>query len=81
VYYYWQRKLREAVYKEMLPRALTSGYVAIVLPGWTVCEQKEEVGAVAKEIVIEIGKCHIEATPDTDPELLIKVCRTLVSLC
>jgi transposase-like protein len=81
-YHYWQRKLRIAACEALTAREEVETTRQSVVPtGWAVCSQKEEDVAVSKTIVIEIGKCRVEATMDTDPELLMKVCRMLASLC
>jgi putative transposase len=80
VYYYWQRKLREAACREMLP-AQSMDKLAVVPRGWAVCRQEKEAVRVSEAVVIEIGKCRVEATADFDTELLSKVCRTLIALC
>jgi transposase-like protein len=80
-YHYWQRKLRAAAGEALTAREEVEIRQSVVPTGWAVCSQKEEDVAVSKAVVIEIGKCRVEATMDTDPELLMKVCRTLASLC
>jgi hypothetical protein len=109
IYYYWQRKLREAASKQMLvsPEAtaeklnntteflevanaslLQQGFSASVIgsscnpvpAGWAVCST---VDSKPKEpsLSIEIGKCRIAVSADTNEALLFKVCRGLVALC
>ena len=75
-YFYWQRKLRETACN-VLPTTLTPKQIAPT--GWTEVEPAEVTcsGAV---LPIEIGHCRIVADETTDPELLAKVCRVLVSL-
>lgn len=83
VYYYWQRKLREAACEELLPAIDDNPEQSLVPKGWAaVSEQKTESGEIpAGAISIEIGKCRVLATVDSDPELLSKVCRMLASIC
>lgn len=81
VYYYWQRKLRETACQELLPAVQTTENQAIVPNGWAVCTQKKEAVTDFKAVIIEIGKCRVEATMETDAQLLTKVCRTLMALC
>lgn len=78
VYYYWQRKLREAASSELAIRA-SKGEQGIVPRGWTRLEPQvsssEESG-----VSIEIGGCRVTAKTSTDPELLAQVCRMLKTL-
>lgn len=80
VYYYWQRRLREAASQELLPA--TQGYTEkmITPAGWAVCgvSKSEPKG---NGVTIEIGKCRIIADAETDAELLSKVCKALIALC
>jgi len=78
-YFYWQRKLREAACNE-LPTTIEPKQ--IVPTGWTSIEPAEtQEVEVAAAVPIEIGDCRLLVNPDTDMELLKKVCRVLVSLC
>lgn len=85
VYYYWQRKLREAVIEKTI--ATIPNEVGIVqssipsqsLPsGWAICEAVESQQNAVK---IEIGKSRILVHPGTDLNLLAKVCQILMTLC
>lgn len=91
VYYYWQRKIREAACQELIT---TDGEKAVVqnelvgrsascspVPsGWAVCDMaKNDVSN--ESIRIEIGKSRITVEADVDLELLAKTCRVLMSLC
>jgi len=80
-YYYWQRKLREKVCKELLPaEQAKKAEIAETPKGWAVCElEKAEVEG--STVTIEIGKCRVKAEAGTDEGVLEKVCRVLVSLC
>ena len=83
VYYYWQRKLREATCEALVSRATyedTDSDKNLVPSGWTVCEA---AGSTTKEkpVTIEMGGIRVFAETDTAPELLVKVCRALKSLC
>lgn len=78
VYYYWQRKLREAACEEMLPSLKGSD---IVPRGWAACEPAREGTGGLSTVSIEIGKCRVTATGNTSEELLIKVCGALMSIC
>lgn len=77
VYYYWQRKLREAACRELSVQQ-AAGEQAMVPSGWAICAP-EQAGA-PKAVIIEIGKCRVEATAESDPEVLAKVCRMLMSI-
>ena len=77
VYYYWQRKLREAACTELAVRGKNQE-TSLVPGGWA---KLETVTAPLNAAVrIEINGCRVEVTTNTDPELLAKVCRTLKSL-
>jgi len=84
VYYYWQRKLREAACNELAAMAQesTAGTSAqsLVPNGWAVCESGVE-SSKRGALTVEIGKYRVVVEADTDAELLLKVCRTLMSLC
>ena len=79
VYYYWQRKLREAACTHLTTKEhdVTGGLVpngwTRLMPGETICPEES--------LTIEVGGFRVMATAGTDPELLLKVCRTLKSLC
>jgi len=80
VYFYWQRKLREAACRELLLTAPDRINKEIVPTGWAVCvPAKPEVKE--SSVSIEIGKFRVIASPDADEEHLAKVCRVLMSLC
>jgi len=84
VYYYWQRKLREAACTELEARTqerpAEDGVRSLVPNGWAVCESANE-REKKESVMIEIGKCRVLVDTETDTELLGKVCRTLMSLC
>jgi hypothetical protein len=79
-YFYWQRKLRAAACEELLS---PSPQVPAVLPsGWALCEETpEESGQADGAVTIEIGKCRLRVSADTNPDLLEKACRVLTKLC
>ena len=80
VYYYWQRKLREAACAQMTAAVQDSRETSIAPNGWALCESsKAEISDAA--ITIEVGKFRITVAENTDMEHLSKVCRMLVSLC
>ena len=75
-YYYWQHKLRQKAAEELVKPEVSKG---IVPSGWMQLapSQPQQIKAA---LDIEISGCHITASVDTDPELLKKVCRVLMSL-
>lgn len=75
-YYYWQHKLRQKAAEGLVK---TEGSKDIVPSGWMQLtpSQPQQIKA---SLDIEINGCHITASADTDPELLKKVCRVLMSL-
>ena len=81
-FYYWQRKLRDAVCQELLnspqpePVAVDD---SIVPAGWAICESAP--ADTSKTLTIEINGCKVLASADTEPELLAKTCKVLMSLC
>jgi len=79
-YFYWQRKLREAACRELSAKP-ESENTAIVPGGWAVLGPDPEPAETLGGVTIEIGKCRITATSATDPELLGKICRALMSEC
>ena len=80
VYYYWQRKLREAACREMLPADQVELGQAIVPSGWAVCESANPIPEESA-VTIEIGKFRLKVGADTTPGQLEKICRVLMSLC
>ena len=83
VYHYWQRKLREAACKELLPAPVNGVEVAKVPAGWAAVQtsNRQTQSSSGGEITIEIGKSRVSASKGVDMELLGNVCRMLVSLC
>ena len=79
VYYYWQRKLREAAYEQITSTAQESSIVAVP-GGWALCETAKPE-TLEKPVTIEVGKFRIIATVGIDSEHLLQICRTLLSLC
>ncbi len=47
--------------------------------GWAVCTATEPKSTVTigRTLPIEIGNCRVMANADTDPDLLLRVCKTL----
>ena len=83
VYYYWQRKLREAACTELLPAETNKNEATKVPNGWALCGTAIQSSPATKrsEITIEIGKSRVTANTDADLEILGNVCRMLMSLC
>ena len=77
VYYYWQRKLREATVEQA--QMASMGESRPVPRGWTqlapVASAKPE-----GEIAIEVGGCRVIVSAETDLEQLANVCRMLKTL-
>ena len=80
IYFYWQRKLREAACRELQPVANAGNGEVLVPQGWALCE-KRDTAAKESGISIEIGKCRIKVGGEANNEQLLMVCRMLVSLC
>ena len=90
IYFYWQRKLREAACQELNKQQdetnrsnkslIPSGVTVPVPSGWAICEATE-TNVAENTLIIEIGGCKIIVDGDVNHELLAKVCKVLVSLC
>ena len=78
VYYYWQRKLREAACAEFAERS-AGAETRLAPSGWTRLSAIEPETA-ASTLSIEINGCRVSVRVETDPELLAKVCRILRAL-
>ena len=78
-YFYWQKKLREAAVRQVATKTSNTQSQALVPNGWT--RLSEEEPAKTSALPVEIGGCRVMVDNDTDPELLTKVCKVLVSLC
>ena len=81
-YFYWQKRVREAVCTEILQLPTAQpGIIKKPIPaGWAVCEPVKPE-AQNKTIYIEIGKSRIAITDKVDRELLTEVCRVLTEIC
>ena len=81
-YFYWQKRVREAVCTEILqlPMNQPNSIKKPIPAGWAVCEpaKPEEQN---KTIYIEIGKSRVTITDKIDRELLTEVCRVLTEIC
>ena len=78
-YFYWQRKLRETACTQLSHQGHESE-TEHVPNGWARLMPVQSLQAKGN-VTIEVGGCTVTATTETDPELLLKVCRTLKSLC
>ena len=78
-YHYWQRKLRVEACTALMARESALPPVTAAPEGWAVCEAEKPDAGLAT-VSIEIGKCRVTATAETDAELLGKVCRVLAGL-
>ena len=84
-YYYWQRRVREAACHELAVQEQSKGKT-IVPSGWALCEganRKDEpsISSTSSVITVEIGSFKVSVDENFNPDLLTKVCRTLVSVC
>ncbi len=79
VYYYWQRKLREAAFQELALQTVAVEK-SLAPSGWAVCETVEP-SAPGGALIVAIGGYRIQVDADTDLELLAKVCRALNASC
>ena len=81
VYYYWQRKLREAAYEATKgEKEAGIGLIPQTPQGWALCETAKP-DPEQDTVQIEIGKSRITVHAGTNQELLSNICRMLVSLC
>jgi len=72
-YFYWQNKLRKAAVEQITTSQ------ELVPAGWaSVTEASQNVES---HMSIEINGCKVTIDKNTDPELLEKTCRLLMSLC
>jgi len=82
-YFYWQRKVRALTCAELASKsqqAAAGSETSLVPNGWAVCKAAGPECA-GKPLMVEINGFHITVEPDTDMDLLAKVCRMLVPLC
>lgn len=75
-YYYWQRKLREAVSAQS--RGLSTANFPVP-QGWTTLSMQEESSGT-QGLVVEVGGCRINVQTQTDTALLARVCQALKTL-
>jgi hypothetical protein len=85
-YYYWQRKLREAVCREVAVPTITDGETPV---GWLKLEPESEAkqllvtdgAAQRSELWLFANEVWIAVTEETDPDLLSKTLRIIRSAC
>lgn len=75
-FFYWQRKLRGLACTE-LARMDAQG---IVPSGWLQLPSQGTMTTAASQLTVEVSGCRIAVNSETNPELLLAVCRTLRSL-
>ena len=80
IYYYWQRKLREAACRELIPANNRKVEKSIVPKGWATCEISAPEPNT-DTVSIEVGKFKMTVGANSSPVLLDKVCRILGALC
>lgn len=80
VYFYWQKKLRERLGKELMPALTEEASQNITPQGWALCKQSEPKPPESS-ITLEIGAFRISVGENASTEQLEKVCRVLKSLC
>lgn len=80
VYYYWQRKLREAACELAVRTSPKPTAPKALIPnGWAMCETTEPE-AKCGALTIEVGTYRVRVEPGDDLELVGKVCRMLAAL-
>ncbi len=80
IYYYWQRKLREAgaviikssEIKITIPEHNTANNKKIIPNGWAACSVIPANNNSSGAIEIEVNGCHITVTANTDMELFMR---------
>jgi hypothetical protein len=82
-YFYWQKKIRQATYHELMPHENTTKLTRIINQqtptGW-VSYKTTKCGSEGATITIEMGQFRVKVTTDTDIDLLAKVCKVLAAL-
>jgi len=81
-YFYWQRKIREAICKGLIQNPKTEPSEPCkrnIPPGWALYNPNA-VPDKGTAITVEINKFKININPDIDTELLSKICRVLNSI-
>lgn len=86
VYYYWQKKLREAAYDELARRETLQSSTP---EGWALCTAETKPPALAAkgentqtaQIVVEVNGLRITVSNGYPPEQLARLLRELVETC
>jgi transposase-like protein len=79
IYFYWQRKLREAACRELVPATQETRQMSTAPNGWIACVKPETKSQ--SPLTIEIGQYRVLVEPNADADELAKVCRVLSSIC
>jgi len=74
-YFYWQNKLRKAAAEQITDSQ------ALAPIGWTKASVTEGSQNAESDLSIEIGRYKVTVDENTNPELLARTCRVLMSLC
>jgi len=83
VYFYWQRKLREASCEALLSNRQDESAdtdTALVPSGWAICKTAESKDE-STPITVEINGYRVHISESVDMGLLANVCRMLKSSC
>ena len=82
MYYYRLRNVRRYAAQELAPAGWAAVETVRMPEALREARPSETlIPAGVGALRIEIGKCRVIADQETDPELLLKVCRTLAELC
>jgi hypothetical protein len=79
VYFYWQRKLREAAAQQMAAEQNAKSQ-ALVPSGWATVSSAE-VAAQPDSLTLRVGGAEIEVRSGFDEALLASVIKTLSGVC
>jgi len=79
VYFYWQRKLREAAAQQLAVSTAPEQSQALVPNGWAAVQ--ESVPEQLNSLMLRIGGAEIEVHPGYDEALLASVIKTLSGSC
>jgi len=82
-YFYWQKKLREAVAAQLTATAQPEKVGQALVPrGWAqACVAEETAPEQAGGLTLRIGGAEIEVRQGYDEGLLASICRTLTGIC
>jgi putative transposase len=79
VYYYWQRKLREAACVDLVSNTKAIPDKSRTPNGWSLC--KQGITESVAPLTVEIGKFRINVNTGVDTTLLARICQVLRTLC